>query len=80
MLVQTQAELEKERKILSDFDKKIAMFEAAVKTKSAQVAEIQLEMSKTKHEIEKFQRDKEEAQQAILQMESNYDWILYQKQ
>ena len=37
-------------------------------------------MSKTEREIEKFQRDKEEAQQAVLRMESKYDWILNQKQ
>ena len=53
MLVQTQAGLEKERKILSDFDKNFAKFQAAVKTKSAQVAEVQLEMSKTEREISK---------------------------
>ena len=76
MLAQTLAELEKERKILSDFDK----FQAAVKTKLAQVAEVQLEMSKTEREIEKFQRDKEEAQQTVLRMESKCDWILNQKQ
>jgi len=63
LLVQTLAELEDTSVITitdrnSDFDKKIAKIQPAVKTKSAQVAEVQLEMSKTEREIEKFHRDK----------------------
>jgi structural maintenance of chromosome 2 len=80
LLDQVQAELEKEREILSAFDEEIAELQAAVKTKAAQLAETQLEMSKINHEIEKFQRDKIVTQQAVSRMENEHDWILNQKQ
>jgi len=80
LLDQVQAELEKEREILSAFDEEIAELQAAVKTKTAQLAEAQLEMSKINHEIEKFRRDKEVTQRAVSLMENEHDWISNQKQ
>ena len=80
LLDQAQIELEKEKEMLSAFDEEIAELQMAVKTKTAQIAEAQLEMSKINHEIEKLQRDKELAQQAVLRMENEHDWILNQKQ
>ena len=79
-LDQSQSELEKERGILSAFDEEIVELKAAVKTKTAQLTEAHLEMSKINHDNEKFQRDQVAAQKVILQMENEHDWILNQKQ
>ncbi|RGB44102.1 putative nuclear condensin complex subunit Smc2 [Rhizophagus diaphanus] len=79
-LEQAQAELEKEREILSAFDEEIVELQAAVKAKTAQLTEAQLEMSKINHDIEKVQKDVVAAQQNVLRMENEHDWILNQRQ
>ncbi|CAI2175919.1 7498_t:CDS:10 [Funneliformis geosporum] len=79
LLHQAQTEFEKEREMISAFDGEISELQNAVKTKTAEMTEIKLEMSKINHEAEKLQRDKEASQQVILQMESEHDWILNQK-
>ncbi|KAF0485005.1 putative nuclear condensin complex subunit Smc2 [Gigaspora margarita] len=74
-----QSELDNERNILSAFDEEIKELQAAIKTKTAQMTEVQLEISRINHELERFLKEKQTAQQAILQMEQNYDWIIQQK-
>ncbi|CAG8703790.1 2219_t:CDS:2, partial [Racocetra fulgida] len=75
-----QSELDNERNILSAFDEEIKELQTAIKTKTAQTTEVQLEISRINHELERFLKEKQTAQQAILQMEQNYDWIIQQKQ
>ncbi|GBC02978.1 hypothetical protein RclHR1_04910011 [Rhizophagus clarus] len=79
-LDQVQAELEKEREILSAFDEEIVEFQTAVKAKTSQLTEAQLEMSKINHDIEKVQKDVVAAQQSVLRMENEHDWIVNQRQ
>ncbi|CAG8512325.1 121_t:CDS:10 [Funneliformis mosseae] len=79
LLHKTQTELEKEREVLSAFDGEIAEIQIVIKTKTAQMTETQLEMSKINHEVENLQRDMNASQQVILQMESEHTWILNQK-
>ncbi|CAG8465644.1 10085_t:CDS:10, partial [Dentiscutata heterogama] len=74
-----QSELDNERNILSAFDEEIKELQTAIKTKTAQMTEVQLEISRINHELERFLKEKQTAQQAILQMEQNYDWIIQQK-
>ncbi|CAG8737531.1 1526_t:CDS:10, partial [Cetraspora pellucida] len=75
-----QSELDNERNILSAFDEEIKELQTAIKTKTAQTTEVQLEISRINHELERFLKEKQTAQQAVLQMEQNYDWIIQQKQ
>jgi septal ring factor EnvC (AmiA/AmiB activator) len=79
LLDQVQAELEKEKEVLSDSDKRIAELQNTFKTKTAQSTEIQLEISKINHEIEKVQRDKEVAERTVLRLENEHEWILNQR-
>ncbi|KAG9296374.1 hypothetical protein G9A89_014966 [Geosiphon pyriformis] len=76
---QTQLELHKEREMLSAFDEEIKELETAHKFKVSQLTEAQLEMSKINHEVERFLREKQAAQQAVLAMERDYEWIVDQK-
>ncbi|CAG8468833.1 11655_t:CDS:10 [Ambispora gerdemannii] len=78
-LNEAQAALQKEREKLTAFDEEIKELQAAQKNKTSQMTETQLEMSKINHEVERFFKEKQVAEQAVQRMEAEHEWILDQK-
>ncbi|KAL1922238.1 uncharacterized protein VTP21DRAFT_9777 [Calcarisporiella thermophila] len=74
------ARLQSEREKLTAFDEELRELEATAKHKHAELTDSQLEIQKITHELERFQKDRTQAQQEIQQMERQYDWIVDQKQ
>ncbi|RHZ52104.1 hypothetical protein Glove_465g30 [Diversispora epigaea] len=77
---QAQAELDNELEILSAYDEEIRDLQKAFDTKNNQINETKLKITTINHEIDRFLKEKEAAQNAIQQMEQKHDWILHQKQ
>ncbi|RUO96590.1 P-loop containing nucleoside triphosphate hydrolase protein [Jimgerdemannia flammicorona] len=73
-------ESQRERDKLSAFDEEIRDLEAAMKQKTAETAEANLEIQKLTHDVERFQKDKQAAQQVVTDMEKKYEWIADNKQ
>ncbi|CAG8682841.1 13852_t:CDS:10, partial [Acaulospora morrowiae] len=74
-----QAELDKELQILSAYDEEIRDLQNAFETKSNQINESKLKITTINHEIERFLKEKETAQEVIQNMEKEHDWILHQR-
>jgi structural maintenance of chromosome 2 len=79
-LTKAQAELDHEHEMMTQFDAEIKELDTAIKSKNAQSTEVLLQMSQLAHEVERFYKDKQTAQQAIKEMEESYEWITHEKQ
>ena len=71
-----EAALNDERKKLSSFDDEIADLEKASKKKGQQISDEKLESQKLGHAIDNFAKAQQGAQQAVGNLEKEYDWIL----
>ena len=72
---EAQAALDDERQKLTGFDEEIADLERASKRKAQQIADEKLEAQKLGHAIDNFAKAQQAAQQALITMEKEHDWI-----
>ncbi|KAK5110403.1 hypothetical protein LTR85_001267 [Meristemomyces frigidus] len=72
---EAQASRDDERAKLTGFDEEIADLERASKRKSQQIADEKLEGQKLGHAIDNFSKAQQQAQQVIVTMEKEHDWI-----
>jgi structural maintenance of chromosome 2 len=70
-----QAELDDERAKLTGFDDELRALEEATRSKNARIAEESLEMQKLGHQIEKFNKEQQNAVQIVATMEQEHEWI-----
>ena len=75
-----QANLADERAKLSGFDEELRALEDAIKSKNTRITEEGLENQKLGHQIEKFHKEQQNAEQLVLQLESEHDWIGEEKE
>ncbi|KAI0421186.1 SMC2-like protein [Xylaria grammica] len=74
-----QAELDDERAKLTGFDDELRALEDATRSKNARIAEESLEMQKLGHQVEKFNKEQQNAVQAVAHMEQEHEWIADEK-
>ncbi|KAI9860275.1 MAG: Structural maintenance of chromosomes protein 2 [Vezdaea acicularis] len=74
-----QAELDDERAKLTGFDDELRALDEAIGSKSSRITEEGLESQKLGHQIEKFHKEQQTAQQAVVHMESEHEWIADEK-
>lgn len=70
-----QAELDDERAKLTGFDDELRALEDATRSKNARIAEESLEMQKLGHQIDKFNKEQQNAVQIVANMEQEHEWI-----
>ncbi|KAL5438563.1 hypothetical protein PMIN07_003874 [Paraphaeosphaeria minitans] len=70
-----QANLADEQKKLTSFDDELRALEEAIKTKNSSITEAKLEQQKLGHEIERFDKERDEASGRIEALEKEHDWI-----
>ena len=75
-----QARLDDERAKLTGFDEELKSLEDASRSKASRITEESLEMQKLTHQIEKSQKDQQNASQHLKEMEKEHDWILDEKE
>ncbi|PSS05295.1 RecF/RecN/SMC N terminal domain-containing protein [Coniella lustricola] len=75
-----QGELEAERAKLSIYDDELRALEDAIRSKNARLTEEGLEMQKLGHQIEKFNKEQQNARQAVESMEEEHEWIADEKE
>jgi len=75
----SKEELDKERKLLSQYDDQLKSLENDLNNLSKQNTEIQLAIKKIKHDLERFNNDKENSHRLIQSMLNDYPWINEQK-
>lgn len=73
-------ELQSERDKLSAFNEEIKELGAATKQKMSEMTEANLQIQVLTHEVERFQKDKQAAQQIVTDMERKHEWIADNKQ
>ncbi|KAL1592370.1 Structural maintenance of chromosomes protein 2 [Paraconiothyrium brasiliense] len=71
-----QANLADEQKKLTSFDDELRALEEAIKTKNASITEADLEKKKLGHDIERFDKERDEATVRIHTLEKEHDWIV----
>ncbi|KAK2746687.1 Structural maintenance of chromosomes protein 2 [Myotisia sp. PD_48] len=74
-----QAQLEDEQAKLTRFDDELRELEQTQRSKSARITEEALELQKLGHKLEKLDKDQQNAEQMVLSMENEYDWIEEEK-
>lgn len=74
-----QADLEGERAKLSIFDDELRALEDAMRNKKDRITEEGLEMQKLGHQVEKFNKEQQNAGQAVEHMEKEHEWIADEK-
>ncbi|PSS25627.1 hypothetical protein M430DRAFT_56342 [Amorphotheca resinae ATCC 22711] len=74
-----QAHLNDERAKLTGFDEELRSLEEASRSKSARITEEGLEMQRLGHQIEKFHKEQQAAEQTVAHMEKEYEWIADEK-
>lgn len=75
----TQARLDDERAKLTGFDEELKALENASRSKSSRITEEGLEMQKLAHQIDKFQKEQQNAVQMLKEMEKEHEWIAEEK-
>ncbi|KAK2614300.1 hypothetical protein N8I77_001141 [Diaporthe amygdali] len=78
-LEKAQADLDGERAKLSIFDDELRALEDAMRSKNSRITEEGLEMQKLGHQVEKFHKEQQNAQQAVAHMEKEHEWIADEK-
>lgn len=73
---QAEAALNDERRKLSSFDDEIADLDRAAKRKNQQISDEKIEAQKLGHAIDNFAKVQLGAQQAVANLEKEYEWIL----
>ncbi|USW54043.1 Putative structural maintenance of chromosomes protein [Septoria linicola] len=73
---EAEAALNDERRKLSSFDDEIADLDRATKRKTQQISDEKIESQKLGHAIDNFAKVQQGAQQAVANLEKEYDWIL----
>ncbi|KAK2810735.1 hypothetical protein FQN50_002778 [Emmonsiellopsis sp. PD_5] len=74
-----QAQLEDEQAKLTGFDDELRDLEEASRSKAARITEEGLDLQKLGHQIEKFQKDQQNAAQLVASMEREHEWIAEEK-
>lgn len=74
------AHLEDERAKLTGFDEELRSLEEATRAKNARIAEEALEKQKLGHEIERFHKDQQTANDIVSHMEREHEWIEDEKE
>ncbi|KAI0403921.1 RecF/RecN/SMC N terminal domain-containing protein [Xylaria palmicola] len=74
-----QAALDDERAKLTGFDDELRALEDATRSKNARIAEESLEMQKLGHQVDKFNKEQQNAVQAVAHMEQEHEWIADEK-
>ncbi|KAK0511563.1 hypothetical protein JMJ35_006136 [Cladonia borealis] len=74
-----QARLDDERAKLTGFDEELKALENASRSKSSRITEEGLEMQKLSHQIDKFQKEQQNAMQMLKEMEKEHEWIAEEK-
>ncbi|KAL1953746.1 hypothetical protein VTO42DRAFT_2310 [Malbranchea cinnamomea] len=74
-----QAQLDDERAKLTRFDDELRDLEEAKRSKSAQITEYGLELQKLGHQLEKLNKDQQNAAHLVASMEREHDWIAEEK-
>lgn len=67
--------MDDERAKLSGFDEELRALDDASRSKAARITEEGLEMQRLGHQIDKFQKEQQNAEQTVLSMEKEHDWI-----
>lgn len=65
---------------MTGFDEELRDLEEAMQSKSSQITEGGLEMQKLGHQLEKLQKDQQNAAQAVSHMEQEHEWIADEKE
>ena len=74
-----QARLDDERAKLTGFDEEMRSLEEFSRSKSSRITEEGLEMQKLTHQVEKFQKDQQTANQTLKDLEKAHEWISDEK-
>ncbi|KAG5438166.1 hypothetical protein PCANB_003017 [Pneumocystis canis] len=77
---ETYKALESERAKLTGYDKEFKSLENALKIKTSYISEANLELQSLRHEITRLNKDKHATFQLLKQMETEYEWILDEKE
>ncbi|KAL0094637.1 RecF/RecN/SMC [Phycomyces blakesleeanus] len=77
---EAQNDLEQETAALNAHNEELKELDSMHKIKSSEVIEYGLEAQKITHEIERYQKEQQGAQQMVADLENQHDWILDQKQ
>lgn len=75
-----QAQLDDERAKLHLFDNELHALEDAIRSKNSRIAEEGLEMQKLGHQVEKFDKEQQNAAENVAHLESEYEWIEDEKE
>ncbi|KAI9892486.1 MAG: Structural maintenance of chromosomes protein 2 [Vezdaea aestivalis] len=75
-----QAHLDDERAKLTGFDEELRALEEAIRSKETRITEESLEAQKLGHQIEKFLKEQQAAQQSVMSMEQEHEWIADDKE
>ncbi|RKP27033.1 hypothetical protein SYNPS1DRAFT_27308 [Syncephalis pseudoplumigaleata] len=79
-LEELKATLRTERDLQSGFAEEIKEIEAIHKRKSDQTTELQLEMQRLNHELERYQLDRHKTEREAESLEKKYPWIMEQRE
>lgn len=60
---------------MSGFDEELRALEDASRSKASRITEESLEMQKLGHQIDKFNKEQQVAEQTVLSMEKEHEWI-----
>jgi structural maintenance of chromosome 2 len=74
-----QAELDDERAKLHQFDDELRALEEAMRSKTARIAEESLEMQKLGHQVERFNKEQQNAAEIVSRLEGEHEWIQDEK-
>jgi structural maintenance of chromosome 2 len=74
-----QAELNDERAKLTGFDDELRALEDATRSKNARIAEEALEMQKLGHQLDKFNKEQQNAKEEVARMDEIHEWIADEK-
>ncbi|KAJ9669729.1 Structural maintenance of chromosomes protein 2 [Coniosporium apollinis] len=75
-----QARLQDEQAKLTGFDDELSALDEAIRSKNALITEEGLEMQKLGHQIEKFHKEQQAAEQTLSHLEKEHDWIADEKE
>ena len=79
-LAEANAELENEKRILNAHNEEFNDLVAIHDRKSSEVVNYNLRIQKMTHENERYQKDTQNSEQAVYDLERQYEWIVDEKQ
>ncbi|SPN99651.1 probable chromosome segregation protein cut14 [Cephalotrichum gorgonifer] len=74
------ADLEDERSKLNIYDSELRALEEAMRSKNKQITEEGLDLQRLGHQIDKFDREQQQAAAEVKKLEARHEWIAFEKE